>query len=202
MPEHNRSLFVLCDGLGGHDMGGVAAETVCNALCEYWMEHAMDTDSEEKVREACAVAWRALHERSVRVRPVEMGTTLVMASVEGDRLTIANCGDSRCYLFRKGKLLYQTTDHVGQRNGWEVVTRCFFSQREDVAIPDIASFTLQTGDRIFLCSDGVYKFVPEYDILDCAQNERSLEHVETTIRRVCEELSKDNYSGIFVSIGG
>ena len=202
MPEHNRSLFVLCDGMGGHDMGDVAAETVCNALCEYWIKHAMETDSEVKVRKACAVAWKELYERSVRVRQVEMGTTLVMASVEGDRVTVANCGDSRCYLFREGQLVYQTVDHAEQRNGWEVVTRCFFSQREDAAVPDITSLTLQQGDRVFLCSDGVCRFVPENVILDCAQSACSLESAEMRLRRACEESSKDNYSGIFVSIGG
>lgn len=183
-------------------MGDVAAETVCNALCEYWIEHAMETDSEEKVRKACAVAWKELYERSVRVRPVEMGTTLVMASVEGDRVTVANCGDSRCYLFREGQLVFQTVDHAEQRNGWEVVTRCFFSQREDAAVPDITSLTLQQGDRVFLCSDGVCRFVPENVILDCAQSACSLESAEMRLRRACEESSKDNYSGIFVSIGG
>lgn len=36
MPEHNRALMIVCDGMGGHSMGDVAAETVCNAICEFW----------------------------------------------------------------------------------------------------------------------------------------------------------------------
>lgn len=36
IPERNSSLMVLCDGMGGHSMGDVAADTVCNAICEYW----------------------------------------------------------------------------------------------------------------------------------------------------------------------
>ena len=50
----------------------------------------------------------ALHARSRVVRPIEMGTTMVMASVEGNIITIAHCGDSRCYLFRDGAVVYQT----------------------------------------------------------------------------------------------
>ena len=36
MPEHNRTLMIVCDGMDGHSMGDVAAETVCNVICEFW----------------------------------------------------------------------------------------------------------------------------------------------------------------------
>ena len=75
---------------------------------------------------------------------VQMGTTMVMASIEGNKITIAHIGDSRCYLFRKGysdwekfaetsdishvesDVVYQTQDHVNLQFGWETVTKCFF----------------------------------------------------------------------------
>lgn len=201
MPGHGRSLFVLCDGMGGHDMGDVAAETVCDAWCGYWTGHTAVADSEEKVRDACSKVWRALYERSVRVRPIEMGTTLVMASIEGNRVTIAHCGDSRCYVLRKGRVLHQTKDHIGQHNGWEVVTRCFFSQQPELAVPDVTTFSLQAGDRLFLCSDGVYKFVHEETIMEYLSGEQSQEVVVERIKHVCEQGSRDNYSGILVDVG-
>ncbi len=47
--------------------------------------------------------------------------------------------------------------------GWEIVTKCFFSYRPKVAVPDIQQIKLQAGDRILLCSDGLYKsMAPEH----------------------------------------
>ena len=97
-PEYDRVLMVVCDGMGGHPMGDVAAETVCNAICEFWKQNIQVSDSESKIIEACKVASDALYARSRVVRPIEMGTTLVFASLEGNTVTIAHCGDSRCYL--------------------------------------------------------------------------------------------------------
>ena len=85
MPEHDRTLMVVCDGMGGHAMGDVAAETVCNAICKFWETHPGYSDSTQKAMEACSQALDALYWRSRVVRPIEMGTTLVMASVEGKK---------------------------------------------------------------------------------------------------------------------
>jgi len=156
-PEYDRVLMVVCDGMGGHAMGDVAAETVCNAICEFWKQNIQVSDSESKIIEACKVASDALYARSRVVRPIEMGTTLVFASLEGNTVTIAHCGDSRCYLLRDGEVVYQTQDHADPHWGSEVVTRCFFSMNPEVAVPDIARFEVKSGDSIFLCSDGVYK---------------------------------------------
>lgn len=140
MPEYNRALMIVCDGMGGHSMGDVAAETVCNAICEFWGNNPDVPDSETKVADACKAALDALYARSRVVRPIEMGTTMVMASVEGNIVTIAHCGDSRCYLLRDGAVVYQTQDHADPHWGSEVVTRCFFSMNPEVAVPEVARF--------------------------------------------------------------
>lgn len=63
-------------------------------------------------------------------------------------VTIAHVGDSRCYLQRQGEgLLYQTEDHLRIDFGWEIVSRCFFTYRPEVAVPDIKQFTIRKGDN-------------------------------------------------------
>ena len=136
--DGNHCLAVVCDGMGGHAMGEVASATVTNAIVDYWKKHTDEPDSETKVKMACSKARVAMDERSFEMGHVEMGTTMVMASIEGDTATIAHIGDSRCYLQRHGEgLLYQTKDHIRLDFGWEIVDRCFFSYRDEAAVPDI-----------------------------------------------------------------
>ena len=200
MPERNRTLMIVCDGMGGHSMGDVAAETVCNAICEYWNSNTHTKDSETKVIEACKAASNALYKRSRVVRPIEMGTTMVMASVEDNIVTIAHCGDSRCYLLRDGEVVYQTQDHADPHWGSEVVTRCFFSMNPEVAEPEVARFEVQPGDRIFLCSDGVYKAMAPQILTARLQDNKPLEEVVDVIKFMCEKYSTDNYTGILAIV--
>ena len=200
IPEHNSSLMIVCDGMGGHSMGDVAAETVCNAICEYWNSNTHTKDSESKVIEACKAASDALYKRSRVVRPIEMGTTMVMASIEDNIVTIAHCGDSRCYLLRDGEVVYQTQDHADPHWGSEVVTRCFFSMNPEVAEPEVARFEVQPGDRIFLCSDGVYKAMAPQILTARLQDEKPLEEVVDVIKFMCEKYSTDNYTGILAIV--
>ena len=200
MPEYNRALMIVCDGMGGHSMGDVAAETVCNAICEFWGNNPDVPDSETKVAEACKAALDALYARSRVVRPIEMGTTMVMASIEGNIVTVAHCGDSRCYLLRDGAVVYQSQDHADPHCGSEVVTRCFFSMNPEVAVPEVARFEIQPGDRIFLCSDGVYKAMAPQILTARLQDEKPLEEVVDVIKFMCEKFSTDNYTGILLEI--
>ena len=200
MPEYNRALMIVCDGMGGHSMGDVAAETVCNAICEFWGNNPDVPDSETKVTDACKAASDALYARSRVVRPIEMGTTMVMASVDGNIVTIAHCGDSRCYLLRDGAVVCQTQDHADPHWGSEVVTRCFFSMNPEVAVPEVTRFEIQPGDRIFLCSDGVYKAMAPQILTARLQDEKPLEEVVDVIKFMCEKFSTDNYTGILAIV--
>ena len=200
MPEHNRALMIVCDGMGGHSMGDVAAEAVCNAICEFWGNNPDVRDSGTKVTEACKAASDALYARSRVVRPIEMGTTMVMASVEGNIVTIAHCGDSRCYLLRDGAVVYQTQDHADPNWDSEVVTRCFFSMNPEVAVLEVARFEVQSGDRFFLCSDGVYKTMAPQILAARLQDDKPLDEVVDVIKFMCEKFSTDNYTGILAVV--
>ena len=173
MPEHNRFMGIVCDGMGGHSFGEVASRAVCNAF----------------------------NQKSYDLSHAEMGTTMVMASIEGDKVTIAHVGDSRCYLQRQSEgLLYQTEDHVRIDFGWKIVSRCFFSYRPEVAVPDIRQFTIQKGDRILLCSDGLYKSMAP-DILQARMlDDKPLEDILDVFDFLCQKQSDDNYTAILIEI--
>lgn len=197
--DDNRCLAVVCDGMGGHAMGEVASTTVTNAIVNYWKEHTDEPDSEAKVKKACNRARVAMNERSSSMGHVEMGTTMVMVSIEGDTATIAHIGDSRCYLQRPGEgVLYQTKDHIRLDFGWEIVDRCFFSYRDEAAVPDIVQFKLKAGDRLLLCTDGMYKSIAPDILLARMMDDKPLANILDVYAFLCEKRSDDNYTAILI----
>lgn len=140
-PEQNHWMGIICDGMGGHSCGEVASKTVADAITSYWTRHQNYKDDETKVKKACQNAFRIFNSQT---RHVEMGTTMVMASVQ---------------------------------EGWELVSKCFFSDQPKVAEPDIHQEQLHEGDRIFLCSDGVYKSMSPQLLQETLIKEDSVEEI-------------------------
>lgn len=201
MADGNRWLAVVCDGMGGHDKGEVASETVADAIVDYWRNEVDETDSKLKVERACLKARVALDDCTFAMGHVKMGTTMVMASIEGDTVTIAHLGDSRCYLVRPDVgLLYQTKNHIRMDYGWEIIDRCFFSCRPEVCVPDVVQFKLKEGDRIMLCSDGLYKCMSNKFFLANMMDEKSLDEILDAYRIRCERQGDDNYTAVLIAV--
>lgn len=199
--DGNRWLAVVCDGMGGHSMGEVASETVSNAIVDFWKIHATEPDCEEKVKNACVHAMKALDGKSDSLNHCEMGTTMVMASIEDGKATVAHVGDSRCYVQRPDKgLLYRTKDHVRIDFGWEVIDRCFFSYRPDFTVPDVVQYELQPGDRMLLCSDGLYKSMMPDILLSRMMDDKAITEIIGSYNFLCEKQGDDNYTAILIEI--
>lgn len=199
--DGNRWLAVVCDGMGGHAMGEVASETVSDAIVDYWKKHTDEPDSKTKVEKACAHAMRALDKKADSLNHCQMGTAMVMASIEGDTVTIAHVGDSRCYLQRPDDgLLYQTKDHVRLDYGWEVIERCFFSYHHEADILDIVQFKLKAGDRMLLCSDGLYKSMAPDILLARMMDEKQLVEILDGYDFMCEKQGDDNYTAVLIEV--
>lgn len=199
MPEQNRWMGIVCDGMGGHAHGEIASETVCTVISDYWKEHVATPDCASKVKAVCKKASHAIDRKTKELHYVQMGTTMVMASVENDGVTIAHIGDSRCYLLRPGEgVIYQTQDHVRLDFGWEVVAKCFFSYHSEVAIPDVMQFHLQVGDRILLCSDGIYKSIAPEVLLPKMMEAKPLEEILADFDLLCEKQGDDNYTAVLM----
>ena len=199
--DSNCWLAMVCDGMGGHAMGEVASETVSNAIVNYWKKHTGEPDSETKVNNACAHAMGVLDKKSDSLNHCQMGTTMVMASIEGDTVTIAHVGDSRCYLQRHDMgLIYKTKDHVRLDYGWEVIDRCFFSYHHEADVPDIMQFKLKAGDRILLCSDDLYKSMSPDILLARMMDDKPLAEIFDVYEFMCEKQCDDNYTAVLIKV--
>lgn len=194
-----RTLFVVCDGMGGHSCGEVASKTVCDAFSDYWREHPNIIDSVQKIEEAAKVACVAIDENSGHY---EMGTTLVMVSIEGKTAHVAHVGDSRCYIIDiKGNVKYRTIDHIESSSiSLPYINRAFFTRHPEIAVPEMRVVELQPLDRILLCTDGLYNAIDDETLLHTLQCAKDVEQVREKYRAICQEKASDNYTAIIIEI--
>jgi len=127
-----------------------------------------------------------------------MGTTLVLAAIDGNHLYIAHSGDSRAYLLQNGEVAYQTKDHIDHSVWGDFINRSFFSYQREKADVEIRRFELSPGDRILLCTDGVCQFIAPDILTRRSMDDKSPEDVIDVILFLCEKFSKDNYTAILV----
>jgi protein phosphatase len=167
------TLVAVADGMGGHEDGEIASAAAVQAMARLYL-YPQPAEPEDALRDYVLDAHRRLHARVAVDGKVKMGTTLTVAWILEDRLYWAHVGDSRLYHWRRGRITRVTRDH----------TRAEFARRDNRGVPshghnlsqnfiygsrglgddrevrvdrgiDTGSLSLQEGDRILLCSDGL-----------------------------------------------
>ncbi len=182
--EHNEDsylvktpLFVVADGMGGHEAGEVASNIAVTTM----EAHAPKSTSPEALAAAVIKANEAvLRGAQDGTGKPGMGTTLTAAFVFEDEATIAQVGDSRAYLLHDGQLQRITRDHslvadlIEQGRLTEAEAR-FHPQRSVITRalgsdphmqPDLYTLHVEEGDRLLLCSDGLCSMISDEDIVE------------------------------------
>jgi PPM family protein phosphatase len=193
------ALFVLADGMGGHPEGEVAAQIALQTISALFQRDAQPRLAD--VTEFLSTALMAAHHQVLRYA-ADKGmldtprTTLVVGVVQSGSASWVHCGDSRLYLVRDAELLTRTRDHsylehrsaamvLPERINRNVLFTCLGSTKPvfDVTGPII----LQQGDKIMLCSDGLWSSVHDEDIVHHLSrlpvSEAVPELVETALRK-------------------
>lgn len=171
-------IFVVCDGMGGHEAGQIASELACKTFIEVYRNHPAE-DPGEAARSAAASANRFVLDvaRAVPSRR-GMGTTLSALMIVQDRAYVAQVGDSRVYRLRNEELVQLTTDHTwveetvamgtmareeAERHQYKhVLTRAIGTEAE--VRTDIFEEGVSVGDVYLLCSDGLTNHVSDDEI--------------------------------------
>lgn len=186
--DAEKQIFVICDGMGGHEHGDVASKTVADTIVRIWRPDVMAVCNETAL---------ALDSCSKHMGVKEMGTTMALAAVADNQLILAHCGDSRIYHIRDNKIIYQSVDHVALTDiGNPIITRAFFTNSSRF-MPDIHTSNIRAGDKIFMCTDGVYgngKWSKLKELLTLPQVDVK------QIKQMAEIDAFDNYSGILLTI--
>lgn len=170
-----KGLYIVCDGMGGHDAGEVASAMAVEKLQSYFKVHWQDEfPDEEMIKNGILAANQAIFDVNMensRSGSGRMGTTLVMALVQDTKIAIAHVGDSRVYkITRKWGAEQLTIDHeVGQREiqrGVEPeiaygrpdayqLTQALGPRNNDFIQPDITFLDINEDTVLLLCSDGL-----------------------------------------------
>ncbi len=197
---HNR-LYVVADGVGGSNAGEVASRMAVTETANYFIDHSIEEcgndDEINAYFEDCVkhVNNTIYHKSQKNTENRGMATTLVFAYANKGSVYIANIGDSRAYLYRNKKLIQVTEDHTyvnelvqaglisktGAENHKEKhkITRAVGAEEEVKA--DMFKVDVQLGDKILICTDGLYGEVNEKSIGKILDKDK-------TMSETCEEL--------------
>lgn len=194
--EKNYKVFVLADGMGGHNAGEIASQTASKALIEYIKENIDLIDSRELLEKGVKHANLKVYNLShCSDTYTGMGTTLVACLITKDIILISNVGDSSCYGVKNGKVTKITKDHSlvqelldcgsiskeqainhPQKN---VITRAIGTE-VDVEV-DLFEIRKDEFDFFLMCSDGLSNEVNLKEIL-------SFNIEEEELQNICEKL--------------
>jgi serine/threonine protein phosphatase PrpC len=181
-PVPGGCLCIVCDGMGGQEAGEVAAEialaTIRQQIEPGLAQSSTAADPGALLAAALTEANRQVFEAG-HAQASDMGTTGVAALVIGTSAYVASAGDSRAYLFHTGQLTQITQDHslvaslvlAGALAPDEVYSHPrrneiyrFLGNQASLALDPIPPVTLREGDRLLLCSDGLWEMVRDSHI--------------------------------------
>jgi PPM family protein phosphatase len=173
-------LFALADGMGGHPEGEVASQLALQTMAALFQRDAKPTlaDPLRFLHDAIVAGHHQLLRYATEKALIDTPRTTVVACVlQGNAAYWAHCGDSRLYLVRGDKLVARTRDHsytelqetlahvvpMGEKFNRNVLFTCLGSPGKPV-VDTAGPFTVQSGDRLLLCSDGLWGSVTDAEI--------------------------------------
>jgi PPM family protein phosphatase len=212
-------LYIVADGMGGHKGGAVAAELVVQELQQCISEAPLDASVEKVIQAAFHKTNETVYQRAHAGDPATegMGSTAVLVLISGRVARVAHVGDSRAYLYRKGRLTQLTTDHtvvqkmvqagmlkpneaIDHPNA-SVLDRAIGSQ-PSVMVDISKPWQLKAGDAILLCSDGLSSYVSDAEIASVLRSQAPVQEVpERLIKLALQKGGADNVTVQVIQYG-
>lgn len=222
-------LFIVADGIGGSDAGELASKKAIQVLSDALLngivapvlqgEALEDENAREKIRGAILEANEAVMQLAAE-KQNDMGTTVTLVVILNSRAFIANVGDSRTYLLRDAKLAPITQDHSlvaslvsanmiapeevyshPQRN---IILRSLGANAElevDIFPAEGGALTIQSGDRLLLCCDGLWEMVRDFDLESILLREQDLNKAAANMITAANEGGgEDNVTVVLAGI--
>lgn len=202
-------LYAIADGMGGYSHGGVASNLALDAITRALFDGNLPNPRALKM--GIENANLGIYNTALKMGVARMGTTLTAAYLLGDTLHLAHVGDSRAYLIRQGSATCLTVDHttVGEMVRAKLLSankirthanRSILTRALGVGLfvqPDIAQHKLQEGDRIILCSDGIWSAIEDDEFAQIS-NELPVEKISRTLVELALQRGTDDNASVVV----
>jgi len=223
-------LFVVADGMGGHNAGNVASALVTTSIDNFFLATEIDTlplpaADEAELSEGARRILSAVRKSNRDVFEISsthqqhhgMGSTIVAAYVPpgGEEIHIAHVGDSRCYRVRDGEIKQLTRDHSLINDALDIkpdLTDADLARlpkniitralgMKDVVKVDIRTEKMEPGDIYLLCSDGLSGMVSDPDLGDVlGMSEQAVDACEVLVAMANDAGGTDNISAVVVRV--
>jgi protein phosphatase len=210
-------LIAIADGVGGLDLGEVASATAISVLTEEFAKAQAGTMLISLLPRLIQHANAAVHDCTLapQYRGRKMATTVVACALRHDQAIVSHVGDSRCYLIRNRKAKQITQDHtwVNEQRKMGLISTAEMagSDSRHVLIrslgpemfvaPDTTALTLQAGDVLVLCTDGLHDEMSEATIAEIASQTKSAAEIALElVTRAVEQDGNDNTTAQVIRI--
>ncbi len=209
-------LAIVADGMGGHNAGEIASEMTVASISQAWetLKKTMKpTEAEswliKKIEETNEIIYQYATEN---VACEGMGTTIVAAICTSGFASICHIGDSRCYMLSKNGFHQITEDHsyvnyllkTGEISKEDaenhprknVLTKAL-GTKESVK-PDVKSVSFEEGDKILICTDGLYSLVENDLIESMLQADEPLSYISQNLINAAKENGGDDNISVII----
>jgi serine/threonine protein phosphatase PrpC len=213
-------LYLVADGMGGHNAGEVASRTAINTIVKFIRRCSVDSqltwpfgidgnisEAENMILTAVRLANKELCQLAAREPNFSgMGTTVAGVFLDGEKVCVVNVGDSRIYRIRGNEILQLTVDHSwvseqlqkkliteeeARNHRWKNVITRALGNRNSVEI-DVNTVEVAPGDWLLLCTDGLSGMVKDEEIKEIVCS------VEGNLELACSTLIQkaNEYGGL------
>lgn len=216
--SENEYLFIVADGMGGHQAGDVASKLASETFSEAYRGLrrkgvAIQAAMEQAVRKANSVVFR---KAAADFEKRGMGTTFSALVIAGMKAAIAHVGDSRIYLMRKHRIKRLTTDHSfveklveeGRISADEArdhpqknVLYMSLGARESFTPEMLTDILLEDGDALVMCSDGLSNMVDDESLMNLTLGDYPEESAEALVRLANDHGGADNITVQVIRLG-
>lgn len=217
----NSYLYIVADGMGGHNAGEVASSMAVQEVADYIRKNVDvlklgDKEILDLIRNAILYANDKVYKTSIiKSNCLGMGTTLSMVLVKDTGLYIGHVGDSRIYLIRDNEISRLTEDHslvaelikagtikpeeANNHPQKNVITRALGT--EYTLEPDVNMFEMLCGDYILICTDGLSNAVMEEDMVHIIMNASDLDEAcELLVNKAKDNGGFDNITAVIIQM--
>jgi protein phosphatase len=210
------SVFLVCDGMGGHNAGQIASELAAKQFLHAY--YHLGGTAKDAARQAVLLAHHYIAEMASKIPSrYGMGTTLTALILKQDEGILVQVGDSRCYRLREGVFEQLSRDQtlVAQLVAQGILTpeqAKYHPQRnvirQAVGVqdpsepfePDIETFPLQAGDIYLLCSDGLNDMVDDAEIEAILRSEPLTRAAWKLVDRALANGGRDNITVLLIQV--